>query len=65
MMGKAEIAPPLPPAPPAVENPAQLLCGSTGQAANVAACNLMLFSDDFRAQYSDEEHSTPTRSRYT
>jgi len=55
MTGKADISPPLPLAPPAVESPAQLLCGSTSQAANVAACNLMLFSDDFRAQYSDEE----------
>ena len=35
--------------------PAQLFCGSSGRAANTAACNPLMFSDDFRAQYSDEE----------
>ncbi|KAL2201519.1 hypothetical protein P885DRAFT_26501 [Corynascus similis CBS 632.67] len=35
--------------------PAQLFCGSSGRAANTAACNPLMFSDDFRNQYSDEE----------
>ncbi|KAK4174347.1 hypothetical protein QBC36DRAFT_333801 [Triangularia setosa] len=35
--------------------PAQLFCGSSGRAANTAACNPLMFSDEFRNQYSDEE----------
>ncbi len=35
--------------------PAQLFCSTSGQASNTASCNPMMFSDDFRSQYSDEE----------
>ena len=35
--------------------PAQLFCSSSGRAANAAACNPLMFSDEFRNQYSDEE----------
>lgn len=35
--------------------PAQLFCSSSGRAANTAACNPLMFSDEFRTQYSDEE----------
>jgi hypothetical protein len=35
--------------------PAQLFCGSSGRAANATACNPIMFSGDFRNQYSDEE----------
>ncbi|KAK0660109.1 hypothetical protein QBC41DRAFT_331165 [Cercophora samala] len=35
--------------------PAQLFCSSSGRAANTAACNPLMFSDEFRNQYSDEE----------
>lgn len=44
-----------PPAVAAWPSPAQLFCGSSGRAANKAACNPLMFSDDFRNQYSDEE----------
>ncbi|KAL2172744.1 hypothetical protein VTG60DRAFT_2563 [Thermothelomyces hinnuleus] len=35
--------------------PAQLFCRSSGRAANTVACNPLMFSDDFRSRYSDEE----------
>ncbi|KAL2128846.1 hypothetical protein VTI74DRAFT_8578 [Chaetomium olivicolor] len=35
--------------------PAQLFCSSSGRPANTAACNPLMFSDDFRNQYSEEE----------
>ncbi|KAL2159567.1 hypothetical protein VTH06DRAFT_2136 [Thermothelomyces fergusii] len=35
--------------------PAQLFCGSSGRAASTVACNPLMFSDDFRSRYSDEE----------
>lgn len=33
----------------------QLFCGTTKGAAILASCNPMMFSDEFRTQYSDEE----------
>jgi hypothetical protein len=50
-------AAPQPPAAAVGSGPpaAQLFCGTSGRAANTAACNPMMFSDDFRNQYSDEE----------
>jgi hypothetical protein len=35
--------------------PAQLFCGSSGRPANATACSPLIFSGDFRNQYSDEE----------
>jgi len=35
--------------------PAQLFDSISGQASNISRCNPMMFSDEFRNQYSDEE----------
>ncbi|SPQ26874.1 811fdbe2-c826-4dfc-afe8-ad64afe023b6 [Thermothielavioides terrestris] len=37
--------------------PAQLFCGLSGRAANRALCSPLMFSDELRAQYSDEEQA--------
>ncbi|KAK0630432.1 hypothetical protein B0T17DRAFT_490225 [Bombardia bombarda] len=38
-----------------IPSPAQLFCSLSGGEANIASCNPKMFSDEFRAQYSDEE----------
>ncbi|KAH6846932.1 hypothetical protein B0I37DRAFT_373903 [Chaetomium sp. MPI-CAGE-AT-0009] len=49
-------APPLPTAAVGTGPlPAQLFCSTSGRAANATACNPLMFSDEFRNQYSDEE----------